>query len=315
MNILVTGGAGFIGSHLIDILLEQGNTIVCLDDLSRGRRDNISHHEVNPRFTFIKKDISVFSADYTDIFRQFAIDIVYHLAANSDIGVDSSRLFIDYERTFMTTLSTLHSMLDAGVKNIVFASSSAIYGERSTVLTEDMGPLQPISLYGAAKLSSEAYIAAFCHNFGLMSWIIRFPNVVGERTTHGVIYDFIRKLKQQSNKLIILGDGNQTKPYLYVKDLVQAILFIQSNTNERVNCFNVGVETATSVKRIAEIVVEKMKLSDVEFIYTGGDRGWQGDVPRFLYDLRKIHTLGWRAALTSDEAIRAAVQAELEYQS
>ncbi|MBL8992014.1 MAG: NAD-dependent epimerase/dehydratase family protein, partial [Spirochaetia bacterium] len=157
----------------------------------------------------------------------------------------------------------------------------------------------------------ESYISAFCENFNLRAWITRFPNVVGERATHGAMFDFMNRLEKNPQELQILGDGTQTKPYVYVKDLISAILFIWKNTGDKLNIFNAGVESSTSVTRIAEIVAEEMGLKNVRFKYTGGDRGWVGDVPRFQYDLSRIHQLGWKAEFTSDEALRTAVKAEI----
>ena len=168
--------------------------------------------------------------------------------------------------------------------------------------------MQPISLYGAAKLCSESYISAYCHNFGIRAWICRFPNVVGDRSTHGVIFDFVRKLNRDPKRLEILGDGRQHKPYIYVKDLVSGILFCWQNSHETLNVYNLGVDSETTVTEIAEIVVDEMGLKDVELAYTGGDRGWKGDVPFFAYDLTKVHTLGWSASRTSNEAVRHSVR-------
>ena len=198
------------------------------------------------------------------------------------------------------------------VKQLVFASTSAVYGDRSDPLQEDSGPLRPISFYGAAKLASEAYISACVENHGLQAWIFRFPNVIGERLTHGVIFDFINRLTTNPKELRILGDGTQQKPYLYVHDLIEAILFCQAKSDNKLNIFNIGVDSATSVSSIAKIVTTEMGLTDVQFNYTGGNRGWVGDVPRFEYDLSRIHKLGWKAKLSSDDAVRITVQAELK---
>lgn len=310
MKILVTGGAGFIGSHIIDYLLKE-HEIVCIDDLSLGRIENIKHNKSNPRFKFVKMDI-LKKNPLEKIFRENKFDCVFHMAANSDIQEGAANLEIDLKKTFMTTFNVLLCMKDNNVKNIVFASTSAIYGEQEKQLSEDTGSLFPISFYGAAKLSSEAYISAFSANFGINAWIFRFPNVVGERATHGVIFDFIKKLQKNPSELVILGNGEQEKPYMYVKDLVEGIIFGWKNSNERINCFNLGVSTATKVHKIAETVVRRMGLRNVELKYTGGDRGWVGDVPQFSYDISKINKLGWKARRNSNEAIDMAVDAQLK---
>jgi UDP-glucose 4-epimerase len=310
MNILVTGGAGFIGSHLIDSLLDCGHTVVCVDDLSLGTEENIRHHYSNPRFAFIKLDILQTSL-FNKVFLGHRISQVFHLAANSDIQGSAANANLDLEKTFMTTFTTLECMHKNNVQHIVFASSSTIYGEQEKLLAEDTGPLFPISFYGAAKLSSEAFISAFCEQFGMKAWIFRFPNVVGGRATHGALFDFVQRLRENPRQLVILGDGTQHKPYLYVKDLVEGILFGWQHSQEKINCFNLGVDSSTAVTRIAEMVVEEMGLEKVKFIYTGGSRGWIGDVPTFKYSLEKINALGWKAQRSSDEAVRLAVKAVL----
>jgi UDP-glucose 4-epimerase len=310
MKVLVTGGAGFIGSHIIDSLLSEGYRVVCVDDLSLGKEKNIQQHRENPHFIFIKLDI-LNKNNFQKVFNEHDFEHVFHLAANSDIAQGAIDLTVDLHKTFMTTFTTLECMKKYKVNNIIFASTSAIYGELDTLLHEDCGPLFPVSFYGASKLASEAYISAFCENFDMKSWIFRFPNVVGERATHGAMFDFINKLRKNPKELVILGDGTQTKPYLYVKDIVDGIFFGWKSAQQKLNYFNLGVDSATTVTKIAEIVVEEMGLSDVKFIYTGGDRGWIGDVPKFQYSLSKINSLGWKAKRTSDEAIRLAVRTEL----
>ena len=306
MKILVTGGAGFIGSHLDDALLEKGHEVICVDDLSLGTEENIRHLMGNRNFHFHRMDITKGNA-LSDLIKDKHIDCVFHLAANSDIQQGAADPDIDLNRTFMTTYKVLEAMRLNGVKDLVFSSTSAIYGEKQQAVSEDEGPLQPISQYGAAKLCSESYISAYCHNFGVRAWICRFPNVVGDRSTHGVIYDFVRKLRKDPTTLEVLGDGKQHKPYIYVKDLVSGILFCWENSNGTLNVYNLGVDSETTVTEIAEIVVHEMGLKDVKLVYTGGDRGWKGDVPFFAYDLGKVHALGWSASRTSNEAVQHSV--------
>jgi len=312
MNILVTGGAGFIGSHLADALLATGHHVTALDDLSCGRASNIAHLRAHPRFQFIRLDVCD-EKGLCDVFARDSFATVFHMAANSDIQAGPRQLNLDLNRTFLTTFAVLRCMKQHGTASLVFASTSAVYGEMEGPMREDAGPLFPISFYGAAKLASEAFISAWVANCGIQAWILRFPNVVGERSTHGVVHDFINRLTADPKRLTILGDGRQCKPYLYVKDLIDGMLFVWQGAKDRLNYFNLGVNSDTTVRRIAEIVVEKMRLSNVEFSFTGGDRGWTGDVPRFKYELSKVHQLGWQARRTSDEAIRLAVQAELTY--
>jgi UDP-glucose 4-epimerase len=308
-NILVTGGAGFIGSHLVDLLLDKGHFVVAVDNLSLGRVENIGHNLDNSNFVFFRANL-LNKCEIKEIFEKYRFDVIFHLAANSDIAKSHENPEIDLENTFLTTYSVLEMMRSYNVKEIVFASTSAIYGETKKKIDENFGPLFPVSHYGAAKLASEAFISSFAENYGFKAWIIRFPNVVGERATHGVIFDFINKLKKDSERLEILGDGNQNKPYLYVKDLVEALVYIWEKADEKINYFNVGVDSRTTVTTIAKIVCEEMGLSP-QFIYTGGDRGWIGDVPEFNYSLEKVHSLGWNAKRSSDEAVRLAVKAIL----
>jgi UDP-glucose 4-epimerase len=309
MNMLVTGGAGFIGSHLCDALLADGHTVTAVDNLLLGRKANIAHLKNNPKFVFIKKDLLDLK-HLENIFAKGGFDIVFHMAANSDIQKGGINPTVDYELTFLTTFNVLQCLKKFSVKKLVFASTSAIYGETGKLLTEDFGPLQPVSNYGASKLACEAFISAFSANYGIQVWITRFPNVVGERFTHGVIYDFVKKLRKNPNELEVLGNGEQFKPYMYVKDLVEGILFVWKKCNDRFNVYNLGVESRTKVKEIAAMVIEEMGLK-AKIRYTGGDRGWVGDVPEFKYDLSKTQSLGWKAKRSSNEAVRLAIQKAL----
>lgn len=309
MKILVTGGVGFIGSHLCDLLVCNDNQVVALDNLSRGRKENIMHLVDDGHFSFIQEDL-LNRSSLRQIFIQEDFDMVYHLAANSDIQKGSQDPTVDYDLTFNTTFNVLQCMKEFKVKKFFFASTSAIYGETSDWLKENYGPLLPVSNYGAAKLASEAFISAFSSMYNIQTWIARFPNVVGERFTHGVIYDFIHKLQKNPNVLTVLGDGEQIKPYLYVKDLIGGILFICKNSHEEINIFNLGSTTRTKVKEIAQMVIDEMGLS-ASIEYTGGTRGWIGDVPEFRYDLTKINTLGWSATYNSNDSVRIAIQKAL----
>ena len=306
MNILITGGAGFIGSHLCDYLYKEKHNLIIVDNLSLGTKDNIKHLIGKERFEFIKGDI-LDDNILNSIFKKYSFDIIFHMAANSDIAQSFENPNIDKDNTFMTTYKLLEKMKQYKVKKIVFASTSAIYGDTSDLLNENYGPLKPVSHYGASKLASEAFISSFVENYNMQAWIVRFPNVVGERATHGVIYDFIKKLRKNPDELEVLGNGEQYKPYLYVKDLVEAILFVWKNSNDKLNVFNLGVNSRTKVKDIANMVIEEMGLNS-QIKYTGGDRGWIGDVPEFNYDLTKIHELGWKAKNNSDEAVRKAIK-------
>lgn len=307
MKLLVTGGAGFIGSHLCDELVARGSDVVVLDNLSLGKLSNISHILASPKFKFYKGDI-LDENILDELFKEHLFDCVFHMAANSDIAKSHSAPSIDFNNTFLTTFRILDMMRKYGTTQIVFASTSAIYGEAAGKIREDHGPLQPISHYGASKLASEAFIYSYGENYGIQSWITRFPNVVGPRATHGAVYDFVHKLRATPNQLTVLGDGTQEKPYLNVNDLVNAILLVWEKSDQKYNVFNVGCETTTKVSDIARIVAEQSH-EHVDIHYTGGSRGWVGDVPRFAYDTSAIEALGWKASMTSDEAVRIAAEA------
>ena len=308
MNILVAGGAGFIGSHLCDALLSKNNTVIVADKLIMGSK-NIEHLSQNTNFKFYEMELA--NQDNVDkLFKDNKIDIVYHMAANSDIQKSANDTSIDFNDTLLTTRVLLESMRKNNVKNIFFASTSAVYGEMpDIVLNEETGGLKPVSYYGGAKLASEALISSYVSMCDMNAVIFRFPNVIGPRLTHGVVYDFVKKLRNNPKELEILGNGTQCKPYIYVTDLVNAIVKLTEQFEPGVDVFNISVMSeGTSVTHIAEIVVDVLGLSDVEFKYTGGDRGWKGDVPRFKYDISKVLATGWKPEYTSDEAVRKATQ-------
>lgn len=309
MNILITGGAGFIGSHLDDALIERGHKITIVDNFVLGRMENIAHLVGNANFRLYEADL-LDMPKMQKIFAEGKFDMVYHLAANSDIQKGGKDPMVDYNLTFNTTFNVLQLLKEYEIKKFFFASTSAIYGETYDVLNEDYGPLKPVSNYGAGKLASEAFISAFASTYHIQTWITRFPNVVGERFTHGVIYDFIHKLQKNPNELEVLGNGEQCKPYVYVKDLVAGIQFVINNSNEPYNVYMLGSDTRTKVKEIAAMVIEEMGLN-ASIRYTGGDRGWVGDVPEFRYDLTKVNNLGWKASYDSNGAVRKAIQMAL----
>jgi len=312
LRILVTGGAGFIGCHLCEKLVASGHRVVALDNLLLGRRENLAALAGNELFSLVVGD----ATDPATLDAIFAdgVDSVFHLAANSDIAKSHAEPATDRVLTFDTTFTVLDAMRRHGTRGIVFASTSAVYGEEQGMLAEDHGPLLPISHYGAAKLASEAFIASFVANYGMQAWICRFPNVVGDRSTHGAIYDFVRKLKATPGRLDVLGDGSQIKPYLHADDLVDAILLAWNRFDAPVNLFNVGGITRCSVARMAQIVVEESG-GPAEIVYGGGDRGWIGDVPQVAFDISRIASLGWSPRLDSEAAVRAAARWGFEAQA
>jgi UDP-glucose 4-epimerase len=310
-SILVTGGAGFIGSHLVDRLLQE-NEVTVLDNFSSGKRQYVAPNHENPQFHLLEADL-LKSDSLEDILE--GKDIVFHLAANPDVklGAEDTRVHLD--QNVLATYKLLEAMRRTGVSHIAFTSTSTVYGDAAIVPTpEDYGPLLPISLYGASKLSCEALISSYCHTFKMQSWIYRFANIVGERGTHGVIVDFIHKLKANPTELEILGSGKQRKSYLEVKDCVKAMLHIVNFTQSKVNVFNIGSSDSIDVAEIADIIVRQMGLLGVQFNYTGGidGRGWKGDVKLMQLSIGKIKELGWIPQLGSAGAIKVAVESLLK---
>lgn len=309
-HVLVTGGAGFIGSHLCDELVKRGEEVWCVDNLHLGTEKNIFHLKKFNNFHFLRLDL-LDRIGLDQLFSEVKFDVVFHLAANSDIQQGNADHALDHKLTFMTTYEILEAMLRHKVNKIFFTSTSAVFGETGERLHEDYGPLKPISFYGANKLAAEAYISVFVDNYNFKAWILRFPNVIGERLTHGAIFDFIKRLKEDPSKLTVLGDGTQTKPYLYVKDVICAIMTVFEKAEERLAIYHVGSDDLISVRTIAETVVDEMNLKDTYIEYTGGKKGWVGDVPYFHYDIDKITSIGWKQQFTSNEALRITVTKEL----
>ncbi|HII00741.1 TPA: SDR family NAD(P)-dependent oxidoreductase [Methanosarcinaceae archaeon] len=308
-KILVTGGAGFIGSHLVDRLVEDGNEVVVLDNFSSGSMDFIEQHLKKPNFELINGDI----LDTEQLERTLSgIDFVFHVAANPDVKLGVSDTKVHFDQNIFATYKLLEAMRKTGVGKIAFTSTSTVYGDAKVMPTpEDYGPLIPISLYGASKLACEALITSYTHTFDMQAWVFRFANIVGPRSTHGITVDFIRKLSENPARLEVLGDGKQEKSYLHVSECVESILFAIENSPEEVNIFNVGSEDTISATRIGEIVAEEMGLQDVEFTYTGGSRGWKGDVPRMRLGIGKLKEIGWKPGYSSENSVRETVRALL----
>jgi UDP-glucose 4-epimerase len=276
------------------------------DNLSSGNKAFISQHLESDTCRFVKADLLSFKKIEKEIAGH---DTVFHFAANPHVRLGEIHTDLDMNQGVIATYNVLESMRRHAINKIVFSSSSVVYGETTEIsLPETYGPTLPISLYGAGKLGAEGLISAFCGTFDFQAWMYRFANIVGTRGTHGVIVDFIEKLRKNPHELEILGDGRQCKPYLYISDCVDGILFGFIHAKEKINLFNLSCDTTTAVTSIAEMVVEEMALHNVSFKYTGGIRGWKGDVPRFQLDANKINKLGWKAHFSSDEAVRKAIR-------
>lgn len=305
---LITGGAGFIGSHLVDALTTHGTYVNVLDNLSSGRLENIKQRLGTSSFMFIPGDL----LNPKDVAKAVKnCEIVLHLAANPEVRISSIRPDIHYQQNVATTFTLLEAVRKVGnIKTFVFTSSSTVYGEASKIPTpEDYAPLEPISVYGASKLACEALTIAYAHTYGFRAIIYRLANIVGPRSTHSVVNDFIKKLEKSPEELEILGDGTQTKSYLYIDDCIQAILLGLEKSYRQIEVFNVGSENQMSVKTLAHILVEEMGLKNVKFRFTGGieGRGWKGDVKNMLLDINKLKHLGWKPKLNSNRAIGKAV--------
>jgi UDP-glucose 4-epimerase len=308
-TILVTGCAGFIASHLAEELLSRGNAVVGVDNLSAGKREFMSGMLDNGDFRFVEGDL--LTMDLAKVLKD--VEVVCHLAANPDVRLGAKNTRIHFEQNIEVTYRLLEAGKDHGVKDIMFPSTSTIYGETDVIPTpENYGPLVPISVYGASKLACEALISSYCHTFDQNAVIYRFANVVGTRSTHNVLHDFIRKLREDPAHLEILGaEPGTTKSYVHVKDCVSGMVAGAEAAREQVEIYNIGSKDWMTVKDIADIVTAEMHLPDVEYRWTGGvkgGRGWVGDVKKMLLAVDKLEARGWRPKLTSREAIRKAVQ-------
>lgn len=305
MNYFITGGAGFIGSHMVDALIDKGQVTV-YDNLSSGKLEFIDKHLGKPNLCFVRGDCG----DLEHLKEAMAgHDLAIHYASNPDIARGFFETDLDIKEGTILTYNVLEAMRTTGVKRILYTSGSGIYGDVGTTPTpEEFGPLLPISFYGASKLACEGLISAFCYQFDMQGYVLRMGNVVGRRQTHGVGFDFINKLKEEPGRLEILGDGTQQKSYVHVSDVINAHLFVAENTKDVVNVFNLATDDTLDVTSIADIVVEEMALKGVELAYTGGDRGWKGDVPQVRLPTEKLKAAGWSCTHNSMQAVRRSVR-------
>ena len=289
--LIVTGCAGFIGSSLVDRLLGRGFSVIGVDNFSTGQRRFLTDALANPNFKLIEMDL----LDLDGLKVAFAgAEIVFHLAANADVRFGTDHPRRDLEQNTIATYNVLEAMRANDIKKIAFSSTGSVYGEAVVIPTPENGPF-PIqtSLYGASKAACEGLISAYCEGFGFQSWIFRFVSILGERYTHGHVFDFYQKLKANPGVLPVLGNGRQRKSYLYIQDCIDAIFVATEKSNEKVNIFNLGVDGYCEVNDSIGWICEKLKLKP-ELQYTGGDRGWIGDNPFIFLDTKKIQSLGWR---------------------
>jgi UDP-glucose 4-epimerase len=301
-HVVVTGGAGFVGSHLADRLASEA-TITVVDDCSNGKREWV-HEDA----TFLEGDLTdpTVAADAITA----DVDVVCHFAAAKAVDAEAPRQ--QFEDNVAMTYNVLERMDEVGVDRLLYTSSSTVYGEAPRPTPEDYGPLAPISPYGAGKAAEEGLISTYANSHGIQSWVFRFANIVGPRLQPGaVIPDFILKLRDDPSSLEILGDGRQEKSYMHITDCVDAMRHVATHAYDAYNPYNLGTQTATSVTTIAELVADEMGL-DPEFEYTGGDRGWTGDVPRMRLAIERLTDLGFEPDLESDAAVRRATRELLE---
>lgn len=299
---IVIGGAGFIGGHLCRHLITNTDAQVTVyDNFSSGTRWRLDEVANNPRLTVVEGDVK----DLPSLREAMSgKSCVYHFAANPDIAKATTQPDIDFWEGTYLVQNVIEAMRTEGVQRLIYASGSGVYGDTGeTPVHENYAPLLPISTYGASKLACEALICAYCHMFDLKAAAFRFANVVGPRQTHGVTYDFIRRLLAAPDELVILGDGSQSKSYIHVDDVIAAMRLIESRGAEGFEFFNVATEDYVTVNEIADMVTKSLNLQNVNYTYTGGKRGWKGDVPFVRFDAEKIRALGWRNRRTAAEAL------------
>ncbi|MFC3478946.1 NAD-dependent epimerase/dehydratase family protein [Halobacterium litoreum] len=300
-RVVVTGAAGLVGSHLAAALADD-NDVLAVDDLSKGTRERVPDG-----VEFRQRDMCD-PEDVADAITE-DVDIVFHFAAYTDTNYGNPRQL--FEENGEMTYNVLERMDEVGVDNLAFTSSSTVYGEAPMPTPEDYAPLEPISIYGASKLADEGIVSTYAHSHGIQTWMYRFANIVGPKQRGNVIPDFIEKLLEDPETLTILGDGRQEKSYLHVEECVDAMLHVVEHAEDDLNTYNLGTRTTTSVNAIADIVADEMGL-DPDYEYTGGDRGWTGDVPKMRLSIEKLSALGWEPSLSSDESVRTAARGLVE---
>jgi UDP-glucose 4-epimerase len=312
MKAIITGGAGFIGSHLVDRLLQEGHSVTVVDNMSCGSVDNLAQHSGDPRLVVHQADVKDGDA-LTQIFSGH--DVVFHLAAQANIRKSLIDHRSDLDNNLIGTLNVMDAMIKNGIRDLVFASTSAVYGEATLRPTPETYFPYQTSLYGASKLACEAYAEAYTEFAPLKFWAFRFANVIGERCRRGVIWDFTHKLKNNPHELEILGDGKQSKEYFHVKDCIEGILIGYRNSHAKTNIFNLGLEEQTVVDNVADLIMDEMGLDKAKVTrkYTGGSRGWIGDNPLVVLSIEKIKQFGWRQSVSSYDAIKQTARWTLQH--
>jgi UDP-glucose 4-epimerase len=303
----IVGGAGFIGSHFVDALLlnKQTEQVTIYDNFSSGREWHYEHHLKDARLNIINANVEQ-TPYLADVMKGH--DAVIHLASNPDIAKAATEPDIDFWQGTVLTNSVVEAMRRSGVNRLLYASGSGVYGDiGEEEAQEDRGPLLPVSTYGASKLAGEVLINSYCYMFGLTACMFRFGNVVGPRQTHGVGFDFAKKLVNDPSQLTIMGDGTQSKSYIHVYDIIRAVLLANKKLKKSCQVYNVATGDYINVQEISNLVTECMKLNDVKIKYLGGDRGWKGDVPIVRLNTNRIKELEWKCELSTREALKASI--------
>lgn len=305
MRYIVTGAAGFIGSALVDRLLSAGHFVIGVDNFSTGQIRHLRDANLNPNFQLLETDL----LNIDNYIKDFVgVDAVFHFAANADVRFGLDHPSLDLKQNTFVTLNVLEAMRANGIKKIAFSSTGSVYGDARVIPTPEDGPF-PIqtSLYGASKSAAEGLIAAYCEGFGFQSWIFRFVSILGERYTHGHVFDFYKMLAADPSRLYILGDGKQRKSYLYVQDCIDAIFLAMKESRESVNIFNLGFDGYCEVNESIGWICSELGLNP-RLEYSGGDRGWIGDNPFIYLDTRKIQSLGWKPKFEIREGVIKTIQ-------
>ena len=305
MRVFVTGAAGFIGSNMVDRLLATGHTVVGFDNMSTGQQRFLQGALANPQFSLVQADL----LDRTNLAKAMqGADLVIHFAANADVRFGTDHPRKDLDQNTIATWNVLEAMREQGCKRIVFSSTGSVYGEPEIFPTSETCPF-PVqtSLYGASKLAAEGLIQAYCEGFGIQGYIFRFVSILGERYTHGHVFDFYQQLAQHPDRLHVLGNGHQRKSYLYVQDCIEAILTALERANGKVNIFNLGTDEYCEVNDSIAWICEYLNLAP-KLTYGGGERGWIGDSPFILLDCSRIRALGWKPRLTIKEAVLRTIK-------
>ena len=311
MRVLVTGGAGFIGSHIVDRLVEEGYAVRVIDNLSSGRPENLAQHRGNPQVEVVVGDLK----RPEDALRAVeGVEAVFHYAANPEVRVSTTNPEVHFNENVVATFNLLEAMRRKGVKEIVFASSSSVYGEPEEIPVGEDAPLRPVSVYGASKAACENLIHAYSKLYGIRAVALRYANVVGPRLRHGVVWDFVNKLRKNPSELEILGDGKQVRSYVHVSDAVEATIVAWERGGQGFNVYNVASEDWITVDEVADEVIKAMGLAGVKKVYKPvlHGVGWPGDVKRVALKIERIKRLGYKPRMSSREAVRATVQSIVE---